>query len=146
MNIDVCSAPVDETVQMPREDKSQSSVIRWTRQIDGTYSREGDLPAEIPTARIFVVDEDHAECPGSMLRPKEEAVALVERMITEGAYREWRYEVRPEESSVGQAPAPTVVPPCQPPDPRLCSNSRCKKGPEGTRGVVKSRRAKYCCA
>jgi hypothetical protein len=30
----------------------------------------------------------------------------------------------------------------------LCANERCKKGPNGTRGIVKSRsrRAKYCCA
>ena len=28
----------------------------------------------------------------------------------------------------------------------LCANERCRKGPNGTRGIVKSRRAKYCCA
>ncbi len=27
----------------------------------------------------------------------------------------------------------------------LCANVRCRKGPDGTRGIVKSRRAKYCC-
>ena len=29
---------------------------------------------------------------------------------------------------------------------RLCVNARCQKGLGGTRGVVKSRRASYCCA
>jgi hypothetical protein len=28
----------------------------------------------------------------------------------------------------------------------LCANAKCRKGPDGTRGVVKSRRASYCCA
>jgi hypothetical protein len=28
---------------------------------------------------------------------------------------------------------------------RSCSNPRCKKGPNGTQGMVKSQRAKYCC-
>lgn len=27
----------------------------------------------------------------------------------------------------------------------LCPNPRCKKGPDGTPGIVQSRRAKYCC-
>ena len=27
-----------------------------------------------------------------------------------------------------------------------CANERCRKGPNGTRGVLKSSRAKYCCA
>ncbi len=27
----------------------------------------------------------------------------------------------------------------------LCANPRCRKGPNGTRGVLKSQRAKYCC-
>jgi hypothetical protein len=27
----------------------------------------------------------------------------------------------------------------------LCANPRCRKGPDGTRGVLKSPRAKYCC-
>lgn len=27
----------------------------------------------------------------------------------------------------------------------LCKNERCKKGPDGTRGIVRSRKAKYCC-
>jgi hypothetical protein len=34
----------------------------------------------------------------------------------------------------------------EPPNHGLCSNERCKKGPNDTRGVLKSRRAKYCCA
>jgi len=33
----------------------------------------------------------------------------------------------------------------QPPHDRLCANPRCRKGPNGTRGVLKSQRAKYCC-
>jgi hypothetical protein len=28
----------------------------------------------------------------------------------------------------------------------ICANKRCRKGPDGTRGIVKSRKAKYCCA
>src|SRR5712692_9234668 len=34
----------------------------------------------------------------------------------------------------------------EPPHDGLCANPRCRKGPEGTRGALKSRRAKYCCA
>jgi hypothetical protein len=33
----------------------------------------------------------------------------------------------------------------QPPHDGLCANERCRKGPNGTRGVLKSPRAKYCC-
>jgi hypothetical protein len=33
-----------------------------------------------------------------------------------------------------------------PADSRTCMNSHCKRGPEGTRGAVKSRKAKYCSA
>jgi hypothetical protein len=33
----------------------------------------------------------------------------------------------------------------QPPHYGLCANPRCRKGPSGTRGVLKSPRAKYCC-
>jgi hypothetical protein len=33
----------------------------------------------------------------------------------------------------------------EPPNHGLCANKRCKKGPNDTRGVLKSRRAKYCC-
>src|ERR1035437_5895075 len=32
----------------------------------------------------------------------------------------------------------------QPPQDGLCANERCRKGPNGTRGIVKSPRAKYC--
>jgi hypothetical protein len=51
-----------------------------------------------------VIDEDyernpHAVCQGLKLRPKEEAIELVERKIAEGSYRAWRYEIRPERSS-----------------------------------------------
>jgi hypothetical protein len=34
----------------------------------------------------------------------------------------------------------------EPPHDGLCANVRCRKGPIGTRGVLKSRKAKYCCA
>lgn len=34
----------------------------------------------------------------------------------------------------------------QPLQDSLCANPRCRKGPNGTRGVVKSPRAKYCCS
>ena len=33
-----------------------------------------------------------------------------------------------------------------PPHDGSCANERCKKGSNGTRGIVKSPRAKYCCA
>src|SRR5712692_3133981 len=34
----------------------------------------------------------------------------------------------------------------EPPHDGLCANPRCRKGPDGTRGILKSRIAKYCCA
>lgn len=33
----------------------------------------------------------------------------------------------------------------QPPHEGVCANPRCRKGSNGTRGVLKSPRAKYCC-
>jgi hypothetical protein len=33
----------------------------------------------------------------------------------------------------------------QPPHDGSCANPRCRKGPNGTRGILKSLRAKYCC-
>jgi hypothetical protein len=33
----------------------------------------------------------------------------------------------------------------QPPHDGSCANPRCRKGPNGTRGALKSPRAKYCC-
>jgi hypothetical protein len=47
---------------------STQAIIRWTRQADGSYAKEGTLPAEISHARIFAIDEDyetnpHAICP-----------------------------------------------------------------------------------
>jgi len=130
---------------------SSTATIRWTRQADGSYLKEGTLPADIPTARIFAIDEDyetnpHAVCPGLKLWPKEEAVELVERKIAKGSYREWRYEVRPEVSSEEVNYALAVVGPRRPAESRACSNSRCKKGPEGTPGAVTSWKGKYCCA
>ena len=40
---------------------------------------------------------------------------------------------------------PTPLEPPQRPESRLCTNERCRKGPNGTRGVLKSKRARYCC-
>ena len=70
----------------------EQESLRWTRQSDDSYLKEGTLPADIPTARIFAIDEDyetnpHAVCPGLKLWPREEAVELVERKIAEGSYR-----------------------------------------------------------
>jgi len=119
-------------------------VLAWTRQADGSYARAGGLPEGASTARIFVVAEDHVESPGTKLRPKEEAVALVERKIAEGSYKAWRYEVRPETSTaVDPSDHELVLLPHR--DSRTCANPRCKKGRDDTRGEVKSRRAKYCC-
>jgi hypothetical protein len=127
----------------------EQESIRWTRQANGSYIKEGNLPADIPTARIFAIDEDHetnphAVCPGLKLRPKEEAVTLVERKIADGSYQAWRYEIRPELSNADTPPAPAVTP-SESSALRLCPNQRCKKGLNGTRGMVISRRAKYCC-
>jgi hypothetical protein len=54
---------------------STQAIIRWTRQTDGSYAKEGTLPAEISNARIFAIDEDyetnpHAVCPGLKVWPK----------------------------------------------------------------------------
>ena len=129
---------------------STQPVIRWTRQADGSYAKEGTLPADISHGRIFAIDEDyetnpHAVCPGPKLRPKEEAVHLVERKIAEGSYRTWRYEIRPE-ASTAETPAARDQARSDRPSYSLCSNERCQKGPNDTRGVLKSSRAKYCCA
>src|SRR5271169_2167870 len=127
---------------------SEQESIHWTRQTEGGYVREGELPPEILTARIFSIDEDfltnrHAVCPGLKLRAKEEAITLVERKIADGSYQGWRYEIRPEIPSAETPPALSVAP-SESPAFRLCSNQRCKKGPNGTREIVKSKRAKYC--
>src|SRR5216683_3508710 len=110
-----------------------TAMIRWTRQADGSYIKEGTLPANIPTARIFAIDEDyetnpHAGCPGLKLRPRDEAVELVERKIAEGSYRVWRYEIRPEMPSAEVPPAPALGP-SESLASRPCPNERCKKGP-----------------
>lgn len=128
---------------------STTAIIRWTRQADGSYVRQGSLPADIPTVRIFSIDEDfqtnpHAVCPGRKLWPKEEAIPLVERKIADGSYQGWRYEIRPEISHTEATPV--VVAPLQRTHYGLCKNERCRKGPNGTPGVLKSRRAKYCSA
>ena len=121
--------------------------IRWTRQVDGRYAREGDLPADTSAVRIYEIDEDYetnpyAACAGQKLRPKEEAVALVERKIAEGSYREWRYEIRPEVSTAETPPGPAVAP-SDNPTFRICQNQHCKRL-NGTPDVVKGKRAKYC--
>jgi hypothetical protein len=128
---------------------STTAIIRWTRQADGSYVREGNLPADTPAVRIFAIDEDyetnpHAVCTGLKLWPKEAAIALVEQKIADGSYRDWRYEIRPEIIRGEATPAP-AGPPSEIPAVRLCSNPRCKKGPDGTPGIIKSRRAKFCC-
>ncbi len=130
---------------------STATIIRWTRQADGGYVKEGNLPADIPTVRIFAIDEDyetnpHAVCPGLKLWPKEEAIALVERKIADGSYREWRYEIRPELSNAEATPAPIAVAPLQPANHRVCKNERCRKGPNGTSSVLEGRQRKYCSA
>jgi hypothetical protein len=127
----------------------EKESIRWTRQADGSYRKQGSLPADTPAVRIFEIDEDcetnpHAVCSGQKLWPQEEAVALVEQKIADGSYRAWRYEIRPALPSTGPPPVPAMAP-SESPALRLCSNPRCKKGPNGTRGIVKSRRAEYCC-
>jgi hypothetical protein len=126
-----------------------SSLIRWTRQADGCYAKEGNLPADTLAVRVFAIDEDfetnpHATCAGLKKWPKDGAISLVEGKIAEGSYRAWRYEIRPEMSSVETTPAPAVAP-SESSEVRLCPNPRCKKGPNGTSGIVKSRRAKFCC-
>ena len=78
-----------------------TAIVRWTRQVDGSYLKEGNLTADILTARIFAIDEDFetnpvAVCPGLKIRPKDEAIELVERKIAEGSYRARRSEIRPE--------------------------------------------------
>jgi hypothetical protein len=129
---------------------STQAIIRWTRQADGSYAKEGALPADISNGRIFAIDEDyetnpHAVCPGRKLWPKEEVVELVERKIAEASYRVWRYEVRPEVSPAETSPTRDLTPSDRP-SPGLCANERCKRGPNDTRGMLKSPRAKYCCA
>jgi len=140
---------IEETVDLSGS-ASEEEFIRWTLQADGSYAKEGDLPADTPAVRIFEIDEDyetnpHAVCAGQKLWPREEAVALVEGKIAEGSYRAWRYEIRPEIPNSQNALGPVVAVPTQPAEPRTCSNSSCKKGPEGTRGIVTRRNAKYCC-
>lgn len=50
------------------------------------------------------------------------------------------------ETPVEPIPTPAVIEARQTPDSRLCLNPRCKKGPNRSAGIVKSRRAKYCCS
>jgi hypothetical protein len=128
---------------------STIAIIRWTRLADGGYTKEGNLPAGTPAVWIFEIDEDYetnpyAVCQGQKLWPQEEAVALVESKIADGSYRARKYEIRPELPSAGPPSVPAMAL-SESPELRLCSNLRCKKGPNGTRGIVKSQRAKYCC-
>ncbi len=144
----MCSAVIETPTEMSGWAPEQES-IRWTRRADGGYVREGSLPADIPTARIFSIDEDfqtnrHAVCRGKKQWPKEEAIALVERKIADGSYQAWRYEIRPEKSSAETPPARALAP-SDSSTFGLCPNPRCKKGPDGTPGFVNRRRAKYCC-
>lgn len=141
----------EEIIRMSTEvtNTSKQECVRWTRQADGGYAKEGNLPADTSVVRIYVIDEDyewnpHAVCSGQKLWLKEEAIALVDRKIAEGSYREWRYEIRPEMSGT-ETPSGPEGAPSESPAPHICSNQRCKKGPNDTPGIVKSRRAKYCC-
>jgi hypothetical protein len=79
------------------------------------------------------------------VRSKEEAIELVERKIAEGVYRGWRYETRPEVTNA-ETEAARELAPSNRPSFGLCSNERCTKGANETRGELKSSRAKYCCA
>jgi hypothetical protein len=149
MSAEAINTPVEGSGWVP-EDQSHLPVIRWTRQANGTYAKEGSLSADVPTARIYSVDQDyetnlHAVCPGLKLWLKEEAVTLVERKIADESYRGWRYEIRPETPSAEPPPVPAVAP-SENSAFHLCLNPRCKKGPNDTHGIVTSRRAKYCCS
>jgi hypothetical protein len=144
MSTDAIITPVEGSEWTPGE-----QTIRWTRQADGSYQKDGSLPAGTPAVRIFEVDKDyatnpHAVCAGQKLWPQEEAAALLEGKIADVSYKAWRYEIRAELSSAGPPAVPAMVPP-ESPALRLCSNPRCNKGPNGTREKVKSQRAKYCC-
>ena len=127
---------------------STIAIIHWKRLADGSYAKEGNLPADTPAVWISEIDKDyetnsHAVCAGQKLWPSEEAVTLVEQKIADGSYQAWRYEIRPELPSA-EPPFVPAVALSESPALRLCSNPRCKKGPNGTRGMVKSQRAKYC--
>jgi len=143
-----CSAVIATLIEFSSQASEQGS-IRCTRQADGSYRKEGNLPANVPSARIFSIDEDFqtnrlAVCPGLRLRPKEEAISLVERKIEDGSYNAWRYEIRPELSGTQTSSPPTVVAPLSPAEVHKCKNKRCNKGPNATPALVKSRRARYC--
>ena len=129
---------------------AEQESIRWTRQSDGSYAKSGNLPADTPAVRIYVIDEDYetnprAVCPGLKLRPKDEAVALVEGKIAEGSYRAWRYEIRLETPKADDLLPPIIGVPAQPTEPYTCSNLNCKRGPDASRASVTRRNAKYCC-
>ncbi len=99
MNTKAIKAPV-EVPEWTRGERA----IRWTGLADGSYQKEGGLPAGTPAVRIFEIDKDyetnpHAVCAGQRLWPQEEAVALVEQKVADGSYQAWRYEIRPELSS-----------------------------------------------
>lgn len=128
---------------------STIAIIRWTRLADGGYTKEGNLPAGTPAVWIFEIDEDyktnpHSVCAGHKLWTQGETLALVEQKIADGSYQAWGYEIRPELSSAAPPSVPAIATP-ESPVLRLCSNPGCKKGAYGTRGIVKSQRAKYCC-
>jgi len=119
MSTAVINMPVEVSGWTPEEES-----IRWTRQVDGKYTKSGNLSADTPAVRIFEIDEDYktnpyAVCAGQKLWPQEEAVALVEGKIAEGSYQAWRYEIRPELSSAGPPPVPAMAP-SESPALRLC--------------------------
>jgi hypothetical protein len=54
-----------------------------------------------------------------------------------------------EQDVAGSGPAPEQesnpqIGENQPPHDGVCANPRCRKGPNGTRGILKNPRAKYC--
>jgi hypothetical protein len=125
-------------------------LVRWTRQSDGSYVKEGCLPTSALTARVYAISEDwetnrNGVAPGSKPRPTGEIIALVERKTADGSYLEWRYEIRPEASNVETPPAVDATT-SSGPQARLCKNERCRRGENGTRAIVKSKRALYCSA
>lgn len=62
MSIDTVVRPIEESV-CTMEQEAPGSAMRWTRQPGGSYLREGTLPADISTVRIFSLDEDHKTNP-----------------------------------------------------------------------------------
>jgi hypothetical protein len=54
MSTEATVAPVEVSGRAPEQES-----IRWTRQVDGSYIKEGSLPANTPAVRIFSIDQDY---------------------------------------------------------------------------------------